>query len=77
MLLLPPNGIFVSVARDGRVAEEDAGGDLLHLVELHLGDGQLLRLGSGLSADGVHGEGERGADAARSARRLSMAEFPR
>ena len=35
---------------DGRVAEEDAGGDLLHVVELHLRDGELLRLvGSGCS----------------------------
>src|SRR5262249_41227897 len=30
---------FGAFGADGRVAEEDAGGDLADLVELHLGDG--------------------------------------
>ena len=50
------------VGGDGRVAEEDAGGDLLHVVELHLRDGQLLRLLGRLLGGRIYDDGEREAD---------------
>src|SRR5206468_1986199 len=43
---------------DGRVAEEDAGGDLLHVVELHLGDGRRVGRWRPIGG-GVYGQGER------------------